>query len=43
MHNLHDLEVGVFLVIGIVTVMGLAGYKGAIKLARGDPKLIRQQ
>ncbi|MEL9914610.1 MAG: hypothetical protein QXY77_01730, partial [Thermoplasmatales archaeon] len=40
-HNLHDLGVGFFLVIIVVVVIGLIGYRIALKEATSNPKLVR--
>lgn len=38
-HNLHDLGVGFFLVIIVVVVIGILGYRAAMKKAMGNPLL----
>jgi hypothetical protein len=40
-HNLHDLGIGFFLVVIVVVVIGLVGYKRAINLAQRNPRFIR--
>ncbi|MEM4091014.1 MAG: hypothetical protein QXQ46_09810, partial [Thermoplasmatales archaeon] len=42
-HNLHDLGVGFFIVIVVVVVIGLIGYKIAVKEAVNNPRLVRTQ
>lgn len=41
-HNLHDLGIGFFLVITVVVIIGLVGYKRAMSMAERNPKFIRQ-
>ena len=40
-HNLHDLGVGFFLVIVVVVVIGILGYRVAIRRAVNDPLLVK--
>ncbi|MEM3498281.1 MAG: hypothetical protein QXO68_03375 [Conexivisphaerales archaeon] len=40
-HNLHDLGVGFFLVITVVVIIGLAGYRRAISIAQHNPQFIK--
>ncbi|MGC8558870.1 MAG: hypothetical protein ACP5NC_07785, partial [Nitrososphaeria archaeon] len=42
-HNLHDLGIGFFLVITVVVIIGLLGYRKAMNLAEHNPKFIRVQ
>ncbi len=42
-HNLHDLGIGFFLVIAVVVVIGLAGYRRAISMAQRNPRFLRAE
>jgi len=41
-HNLHDLGIGFFLVITVVVIIGLVGYKRAMSMAERNPRFIKQ-
>jgi len=41
-HNLHDLGIGFFLVITVVLIIGLVGYKRAMNMAERNPRFIKQ-
>jgi len=42
-HNLHDLGIGFFVVITVVVIIGLVGYRRAMGLAQRNPRFIRAQ
>jgi hypothetical protein len=42
-HNLHDLGIGFFLVIIVVVVIGILGYRIAIKKATYIPNLVKNR
>ena len=41
-HNLHDLGIGFSLIITVVVIIGLVGYKRAIGMAERYPRFIKQ-